>query len=75
MDVTSVIDACQSNMLEKSIHRKIDATFFENYTRLFTFVIKMIENMIIGVKYVVMLLGRNYIHYRLSKIDNASDER
>ena len=29
MDVTSVIDACQSNMLEKSIHRKIDATFLK----------------------------------------------
>ena len=54
MDVTSVIDACQSNMLEKSIHRKIDATCLKNYIRLFTFVIKMIENMIIGVKYVVI---------------------
>ena len=31
MDVTSVIDACQSNMLEKSIHRKIDATFLVVY--------------------------------------------
>ena len=29
LDVTSVIDACQSNMLEKSIHRKIDATFLK----------------------------------------------
>ena len=29
MDVTSVIDACQSNMLEKSIHGKIDATFLK----------------------------------------------
>ena len=33
MDVTSVIDACQSNMLENSIHRKIDMQpFWKLYT-------------------------------------------
>ena len=33
LDVTSVIDACQSNMLENSIHRKIDMQpFWKLYT-------------------------------------------